>query len=83
MGAAKAHLKSSVLHIPGIPPPGQDCLPPNDVTTEQILQEHKGAGICTKDLTPLRTSNYTNKYIANKNPCYPVLFTSKFLVPKN
>lgn len=82
MGAAKAHLKVSVLHVPRIPPPGQECLASNDVTTEQILHGHEGAGICTKELTALGTSNYTNKYTANKNPCYPVLFTSKFLVPK-
>lgn len=82
MGAAKAHLKASVLHIPRIPPPGQDCLTPSDVTTEQILQGHEGAGICNKELAPLRTGNYTNKYTVNKNPSYPILFTSKFLVPK-
>lgn len=55
-------------------PPGQYCLAPNDVTPEQILQGQEGAGICTKEFTALRISNYTNKYTVNKKPCYPVYF---------
>lgn len=78
----KLLLKASVLHVPRMSPPGQDCLAPNDVTMEQILYGHEGADSCTKKLTALRISNYTNKYTANKKHCYPVLFTSKFLVPK-